>query len=151
MNPLWSNFTLWLPISAAVAVQLYKFISESIRDGQWNFNALSRSGGMPSSHSAMVTSLSTAMGHRFGLNSGEFSVSIILAIIVMYDASGVRQAAGKQAKVINQIVRELFSGKPLSEEQLKELIGHTQFEVIVGALVGIAYTLILLLLIDPAP
>lgn len=141
MNSLWSNQTLWVPITAAFAVQLYKFISESIRDRQWRFDALSRSGGMPSSHSAMVTSLATAVGHRLGVGSGEFAISIIFAIIVMYDASGVRQAAGKQARVINQIVRELFSGKPLSEEQLKELIGHTQMEVLVGAIVGVLFTL----------
>ena len=89
----------------------------------------------------MVTSLATAVGHRSGVNSSEFDIAIIFATIVMYDASGVRQAAGKQAKVINQIVRELFSGKPLSEEQLKELIGHTQLEVLVGAIVGILFTL----------
>lgn len=140
MNSLWSNDTLWLPISAAALVQIYKFISESIRDRQWSYEALSRSGGMPSSHSAMVTSLAAAVGHRVGVSSSEFAISIIFAVIVMYDASGVRQAAGKQAKVINQMVRELFSGKPLSEETLKELIGHTQFEVLVGAIVGLLFT-----------
>ena len=141
MDSLWSNQTLWMPVTAAVAVQVYKFISESIRDRQFRYDALSRSGGMPSSHSAMVTSLATAVGHRSGVNSSEFAIAIIFATIVMYDASGVRQAAGKQAKVINQIVRELFSGKPLSEEQLKELIGHTQLEVLVGAIVGILFTM----------
>ena len=145
MDSLWSNQTLWMPVTAAVAVQVYKFISESIRDRQFRYDALSRSGGMPSSHSAMVTSLATAVGHRSGVNSSEFAIGIIFATIVMYDASGVRQAAGKQAKVINQIVRELFSGKPLSEEQLKELIGHTQLEVLVGAIVGILFTLAFLL------
>jgi uncharacterized protein len=103
---------------------------------------LVRSGGMPSSHTAMISSLATAVGYRQGLHSTSFAISVVLAIVVMYDASGVRQAAGKQAKVLNQIVRELFSGQPVSEEELKELLGHTPFEVFVGALVGIAYTLI---------
>jgi hypothetical protein len=95
---------------------------------------------MPSSHSAMVTSLASAISHRYGADSGQFAISIIFALIVMYDASGVRQAAGKQAKVINQILGELFRGKPLSEVKLKELIGHTQREVIVGATVGVTLT-----------
>ena len=127
MDSLWSNQTLWMPVTAAVAVQVYKFISESIAIGSFA-TTRSRSGGMPSSHSCMVTGLATAVGHRSGVNSSEFAIAIIFATIVMYDASGVRQAAGKQAKVINPVIGRLFSGKPLSEEQLKELIGHTQFE-----------------------
>ena len=125
---------------AATLVQLYKFIFESIRDRDWNFNALTRSGGMPSSHSALVTSLATAMGRRYGVDGGEFAMSMIFAFIVMYDASGVRQAAGTQAKVLNQILRELFRGKPLSEVELKELIGHTQMEVLVGGIFGFLFT-----------
>ncbi len=138
---LWSNSSLWLPVLAAVVVQVYKFIHESVRDREWNFHALTRSGGMPSSHSSMVTSLATAIGNRYGVDSGDFAIATIFAVIVMYDASGVRQAAGNQARVLNQILRELFSGKPLSEVKLKELIGHTWMEVIVGAIVGIVFTL----------
>ncbi|MBI3960523.1 MAG: divergent PAP2 family protein [Chloroflexi bacterium] len=137
---LWSNEALWLPISAAIAVQLYKFLYEWILRRDFDLRVLARSGGMPSSHSAMVTSLVSAVGHRSGTNSDAFALSVIFAVVVMYDATGVRQAAGKQAKVLNQIIRELFTGQPVSEEELKELIGHTSVEVIVGALVGIAYT-----------
>ena len=137
---VWSNEALWLPISAAIAVQLYKFLYEWIVRRDFDLRVLARSGGMPSSHSAMVTSLVSAVGHRSGTNSDAFALSVIFAVVVMYDATGVRQAAGKQAKVLNQIIRELFTGQPVSEEELKELIGHTSVEVIVGALVGIAYT-----------
>ena len=137
---VWSNEALWLPISVAVAIQLYKFLSEWIRHRDFDLRVLARAGGMPSSHSAMVTSLVSAVGHRSGTNSDVFALSVIFAVIVMYDATGVRQAAGKQAKVLNQIIRELFSGQPVSEEELKELIGHTSVEVIVGALVGVVYT-----------
>ncbi len=137
---VWSNEALWLPISAAIAVQLYKFLYEWILRRDFDLRVLARSGGMPSSHSAMVTSLVSAVGHRSGTNSDAFALSVIFAVVVMYDATGVRQAAGKQAKVLNQIIRELFTGQPVSEEELKELIGHTSVEVIVGALVGIAYT-----------
>jgi len=139
---VWSNEALWLPISAAVAVQLYKFLFEWILRRDFDLRVLARSGGMPSSHSAMVTSLVSAVGHRSGTHSDAFALSVIFAVIVMYDATGVRQAAGKQAKVLNQIIRELFTGQPVSEEELKELIGHTSIEVIVGALIGIGYTFI---------
>jgi len=139
---VWSNEALWLPISAAIGVQLYKFLYEWILRRDFDLRVLARSGGMPSSHSAMVTSLVSAVGHRSGANSDVFALSVIFAVIVMYDATGVRQAAGKQAKVLNQIIRELFTGQPVSEVELKELIGHTFIEVIVGAFVGIAYTFI---------
>ncbi len=140
-SSIWANYTLWLPLSAAFGVQLFKFLWEWIRWRDFDLRVLARSGGMPSSHSAMVSSLATAVGYRRGLQSDLFALSVVFAVIVMYDASGVRQAAGKQAKVLNQIVREFFSGQPVSEEELKELIGHTPVEVIVGALVGISYTL----------
>ncbi len=138
---VWSNEAIWLPISAAVIVQLYKFFFEWIRRRDFDLRVLARSGGMPSSHSAMVTSLVSAVGLRSGTSSDVFALSVIFAVVVMYDATGVRQAAGKQAKVLNQIIRELFSGQPVSEEELKELIGHTSVEVIVGAIAGVVYTL----------
>lgn len=142
MNTLWSNYSLWLPLSAAFGVQLFKFLWEWILRRDFDLRVLTRAGGMPSSHSAMVTSLASSIGYRQGVHSDVFALSAIFALIVMYDASGVRQAAGKQAKVLNQIIRELFSGEPVSEEELKELIGHTPIEVFAGALVGLIYTLI---------
>ena len=75
-------------------------------------------------------------------------MAIVLAVIVMYDATGVRQQSGKHAKVLNQILRELFSGQPISEEELKELLGHTGFEVLVGALLAIAYTSLVMLMLE---
>ncbi|MCB0093978.1 MAG: divergent PAP2 family protein [Caldilineaceae bacterium] len=147
---LFSNVTLWLPLSVTVGVQVFKFLWELIYQRQLDFQTLFRTGGMPSSHSAMVTSLATAVAHREGVNSSLFAISIVLAAIVMYDAQGVRQQSGKQARVLNRIVRELFSGHSVSEEELKELLGHTSFEVFVGGLVGIAYSLLWLLWILPA-
>lgn len=140
MQTLWSNDTLWIPITAALGVQLYKFLFEWVLRRDFDFRVLVRSGGMPSSHSAMVTSLASAIGYKHGLNSAIFALSVVFSVIVMYDATGVRQAAGKQAKVLNQIIRELFTGQPVSEEELKELIGHTPVEVFVGAAIGILYT-----------
>jgi acid phosphatase family membrane protein YuiD len=98
-------------------------------------------GGMPSSHSALVCALATGVALKSGLGSTTFALCVALAMIVMYDAAGVRQAASAQARIINQILDELFQGHPISEQRLKELLGHTRFQVLVGALMGILGTL----------
>jgi acid phosphatase family membrane protein YuiD len=100
-------------------------------------------GGMPSSHAALVCALATAVALQYGLDSGAFAICVALAMIVMYDATGVRQAAGRQAAILNQIIDELFQGHPISEQRLKELLGHTRIQVIIGALMGILGTLAL--------
>ena len=103
-------------------------------------------GGMPSSHSATVCALVTATGMQYGLASYEFAMAAIFALVVMYDAIGVRQESGKQAKVINDMV-ELFAhmGKDVDiEKQLKEFIGHTPLQVLCGAILGIATALIIM-------
>lgn len=141
MHALWSNTALWLPLSIVLLVQLYKFIWEWVCQGKFDFRTLFTTGGMPSSHSAMVCCLATIMGYEYGLDSPYFAIATLFAVIVMYDARGVRQESGKQARILNQIVRELFSGKPISEQELKELLGHTSTEVFVGALVGVVYAL----------
>jgi acid phosphatase family membrane protein YuiD len=145
---IWANHTLTIPLSVAVAVQLFKFIWESVRRQALIWPVLMRTGGMPSSHSAMVTSLATATGLTYGFASGLFAVATVLAIIVMYDARGVRQESGQHARVLNQIVREMFSGQPITDRELKELLGHTSTEVFVGALVGILYTIFVVNLFD---
>lgn len=142
MDALWNNETLWLPISAMVIVQLFKFVTASLRNRMLMWPILLSTGGMPSSHSAMVTSLATAVAYRNGVGSSIFAVSVVLAAIIMYDAQGIRQQSGKQARILNQILRELFSGQSISEEELKELLGHTSIEVLVGGLLGIAYTVL---------
>jgi acid phosphatase family membrane protein YuiD len=139
-----SNLTLLVPLSAMLGVQLFKFMREWLRKGELSIPVLFSTGGMPSSHSALVTSLATATGIQYGFGSGYFAIACVLALIVMYDARGVRQESGQHARIINQIVRELFSGHTISERELKELLGHTTTEVFVGALVGIIYTALLL-------
>lgn len=145
MGALWTNSALWVPISLAFLVQLFKVLWEWARTHRLDFRVLSRSGGMPSSHTAMVVSLATVLGIQYGLDSPYFAIAVILAIIVMYDATGVRQQSGKHARVLNQILRELFSGQPISEEELKELLGHTGFEVLIGAVVSILYSILIML------
>jgi acid phosphatase family membrane protein YuiD len=93
---------------------------------------------MPSAHSALVTALACGIGQTLGWSSPIFAATSIFSIIVMYDAAGVRQAAGKQAKVLNQIIDELFQEKPeFREDRLKELLGHTPFQVIAGSILGV--------------
>jgi len=92
---------------------------------------------MPSSHAAFVSALATTVGLDQGFDSALFAVCVVFASVVMYDAAGVRRAASTQARIINQIVDELFHGKPIREERLRELLGHTPVEVLVGSVVGI--------------
>ena len=94
-------------------------------------------GGMPSSHAAFVSALATTVGLDQGFDSALFAACVVFASVVMYDAAGVRRAASIQARIINQIVDELFHGQPVREERLRELLGHTPVEVLVGSLVGI--------------
>lgn len=144
---LWSNLALVIPVSAMVGVQAVKFIYGWWRQGRPQWLILFSTGGMPSSHSALVTSLATATGLQAGFDSGLFAISAVVALIVMYDARGVRRESGYHAQLLNRIVREVFSGHAISERELKELLGHTTIEVFVGALVGITYTLIILALL----
>jgi acid phosphatase family membrane protein YuiD len=137
-----SNLTLLVPISAMIVVQIFKFVREWWRTGEPSLHVLFGTGGMPSSHSALVTSLATATGIQYGFDSAYFAVSSVLALIVMYDARGVRKESGQHARLLNQIVRELMSGQSISDRELKELLGHTTFEVLVGAIVGILFTLL---------
>ncbi|WP_390883189.1 divergent PAP2 family protein [Kovacikia minuta] len=89
-------------------------------------------------HSALVTALATGVGQTIGWSTPEFAIAFVFAIIVMYDAAGVRQAAGKQARILNQIIDEFFQeDSQFNEDRLKELLGHTPFQVIVGSILGI--------------
>ena len=112
MRALFSNAALWLPLSVAFGVQLYKLLADWVQTGRLSWRILAQAGGMPSSHSAMVSSLVTAIGYQNGLDSPLFAIAVVLAVIVMYDARGVRQESGKQARVLNELLRTVFSGHP---------------------------------------
>lgn len=148
MRALLSNAALWLPLSVAFGVQLYKVLAEWVQTGRLDWRILGRAGGMPSSHSAMVASLATTVGYQSGLDSPLFAMAAVLAIIVMYDARGVRQESGKQARVLNELLRTFFSGHPITDAELKELVGHTTLQVFVGCLIGVVYSLVYLLARD---
>src|SRR5215471_1301708 len=136
MKALFENRILVASFLAWAIAQLTKTIYELIRYRELRLNRLVSSGGMPSSHSALVMALATAAGRVAGLESPAFAISLVLAVIVMYDAAGVRRAVSIQARILNQMIDEAFQGKPFAEERLRELIGHTPTQVIVGAILG---------------
>ncbi|MEL7037037.1 MAG: divergent PAP2 family protein [Cyanobacteria bacterium J06592_8] len=132
------NQVLVVSLFACLFAQTSKLAFELIRHGKINFRALVTTGGMPSSHSAFVSALATSVGQTVGWGSPDFAIAVVFAFIVMYDATGVRQAAGQQARILNQIVDELFQEHPqFNEDRLKELLGHTPVEVIVGLALGV--------------
>lgn len=134
MESILENIYFWTAAYSWLIAQVIKVINDLIVHKKLNVRRLWGSGGMPSSHAATVMSLTTVVGIINGWDSAIFAVSFIFAIVVMYDAAGVRRAAGKQAKVLNQMIEE--KGVKM-KERLTELLGHTPFEVFMGAFLGI--------------
>ncbi len=130
------NIILMTALTSWFTAQLLKTMTSYWRHGAFNAERLIGAGGMPSSHTALVVSLAVSIGLREGIESDLFALAVILAGIVMYDAAGVRRAAGRQAKVINKLVRELRVEHKVRETRLKELLGHTPLEVLGGTVHG---------------
>lgn len=138
LKALLTNDMLVCAVVAYLLAQILKIFTTLWREGSFHLSTLISSGGMPSSHSSTVVALAISCARIHGVTSPLFAICAILAAIVMYDATGVRRAAGEQAKILNQIVADLFSGDPsYSEKALKELIGHTPLQVVMGALLGL--------------
>ena len=131
-----------IPILVWFFIQLFKLIYDLVATKKFNFKRILQAGGMPSSHSGVVVSLTTMIGKDLGINSPIFAVSVIFALVVMYDAAGVRRAAGKQAKLLNKIVETPGLTGVQVQEKLVEVLGHSPKEVLVGALIGIIVGLI---------
>lgn len=148
LEAFFTNYVLISTICAWFIAQFLKMVVTLIKEKTFKPSLLLFSlGGMPSSHSATVCALFTSAAIKHGLGSFEFAVSAIIAMIVMTDAMGVRWETGEQSKVINKIVKQLFGGNPEeAETALKELVGHTPFQVFMGALVGIATPFLTMLL-----
>jgi uncharacterized protein len=104
---------------------------------QWDWGLLFSSGGMPSSHTALVTGIAVGVGLKEGFSSSAFAIAAVLAAVVIYDATGVRRHAGDHARVLNLMIDELLTGHPLAEKELKEVLGHTPREVVGGLLLGV--------------
>ncbi|KAK3166250.1 hypothetical protein QOZ80_1AG0043340 [Eleusine coracana subsp. coracana] len=131
------NYPLVAALVGFAIAQSIKFFVTWYMENRWDPKQLVGSGGMPSSHSATVTALAIAIGFQDGFGCSLFAIAAIFASVVMYDASGIRLHAGKQAAVLNQIVCELPSEHPLAETRpLRELLGHTPTQVVAGALLG---------------
>lgn len=126
-----------VPFFVWFGIQLFKFIYDLVKSKKFNFKRLMQAGGMPSSHSGVVISLTTMIGKNVGINSPLFAVALIFSFIVMYDAVGVRRAAGKQAKLLNKIVETPGLTSLQVSERLVEVLGHTPVQVIVGAAIGV--------------
>lgn len=127
---------------ANFTAQYYKYLKHRRRYGRWDVSVFFSTGGMPSSHSSTVTALSTSVGMIAGWGSPVFAVAACFTFITMYDAAGLRRAAGLQARALNVIVRELMApDHRLNHEKLKELLGHTPREVLGGALLGVLVSL----------
>ena len=141
-NSLLNNRILLAAFLAWAIAQVSKTILDLFRQRKLILSRLVSSGGMPSSHSALVTGLATSTGRVMGWGSAAFAIAVVMASIVMYDAAGVRRAVSIQARILNQMIDEAFQGSPRAEKRLRELIGHTPIQVFVGALLGICVGLI---------
>ncbi|RJE48394.1 MULTISPECIES: divergent PAP2 family protein [unclassified Dehalobacter] len=151
MNPISSilhNNIMWISLFAWILAQILKILINFVIEKKWDFDLLTSSGGFPSSHTAIVCALAITIGKIDGWDSSLFAIAVTLAVIVMYDAAGVRRAAGNHARIINYLVEWMrqhptdFMGYNIQEEKFKELIGHTPFEVFGGAILGCAIALI---------
>jgi acid phosphatase family membrane protein YuiD len=131
------NDILYAAVLSWFIAQTLKVMITLLVEKEFKFERFHGSGGMPSSHTSTIVAASTAIGLQMGFETPLYAMSLIMAFIVMYDASGVRRSVGKQAKLLNDIIEDLFEHKHLQEERLKELIGHKPTEVVVGALLGI--------------
>jgi acid phosphatase family membrane protein YuiD len=132
------NHVLLTGLAVWLLAQLLKIPIGFLRTHHWNWALFFGAGGMPSSHSALVTSTAAAVGLYYGFNNPVFGVATAIAMIVVYDATGIRRQAGMQAQKINILVEELLKGHPISEEHLREVLGHTPVEAMGGVLLGLA-------------
>ncbi|MCR4393325.1 MAG: divergent PAP2 family protein [Dehalococcoidales bacterium] len=134
-----SNKVLIISASAWAIAQILKVLVVLVQEKRVAWNYFVTSGGMPSSHTAIVCALATSIAMIFGVNSVAFSIAVVLAVIVMYDAAGVRQSVGQQSAIINRLVK---GAKLDIEKELREFIGHTPFQVFMGAVVGVLVAVI---------
>ena len=137
-----TNKFLYIPLLVWFCIQTFKVIYELATTKKFNFKRIVGAGGMPSSHSAVVTTLATMIGKSEGFDTPIFALSVIFALVVMYDAAGVRRAAGKQARLLNKIVETPGLSSVQVQEKLVEVLGHTPLQVFIGAAIGIAVGLL---------
>ena len=142
IQKLVTNKYLYVPLLLWFCIQVFKVICDLVKTKKFNFNRIMGAGGMPSSHTAVVTSLAMLVGKSEGFDSAMFAVALVFAMVVMYDAAGVRRAAGKQAHLLNKIIETPGLTGVEVQERLVEVLGHTPLQVIVGAIIGITVGLL---------
>ena len=135
---LFDNSVLFWSVLSCLLAQFFKIIFNFLITGKLRFGIMFETGGMPSSHSALITGATSGIGYELGFDSSIFALAVAVALIVMYDASGVRKSAGIQATEINKLSKKI---DPKSELFLKETLGHSKIEVMVGSLLGPLITL----------
>jgi len=140
---LGQNRILWVTIIAWVLTQSIKVILGIIREKKFDFRWFVGPGGIPSSHAAGASALATSIGIRHGFNTVSFALAAAFTIVVMFDAQNVRRAAGKQARILNKMMEDIYWRGKIKEEQLRELLGHAPIEVFLGMILGILIAIIL--------
>jgi acid phosphatase family membrane protein YuiD len=138
---IFNNHVLLTGLAGWFLAQMLKIPIGFLRSHRWNWALFFGAGGMPSSHSALVTSTAAAVGLYYGFDNPVFAVATAIAMIVVYDATGIRRQAGMQAQKINILVEELLKGHPISDKHLREVLGHTPLEAMGGVLLGLAVAL----------
>lgn len=136
-NNIFLNQPLVAALIAGFIAQIVKFFLNYLIRKTWNWSLLLRTGGMPSSHSALVAAAAHSLGLNQGFGSPVFALAFVLAMIVIYDATGIRRQAGRHAAIINRMITDLASGHPLKQEQLFEVLGHTPIEAFTGTILGV--------------
>lgn len=137
------NKALIAGLAAWALAQLMKLPLDYVRTRRWNWSLLLTTGGMPSSHSALVTATTLAVGLYYGFDDPTFAIGLVITMVVTYDAAGVRQQAGIHAQRINVLFEELLRGHPIIEKDLREVLGHTPLEVVGGIILGILVAIFL--------
>ena len=137
LNEIISNKSITVAILAWFFSQSIKIVINILKERKIDLRLLLASGGVISSHCAAVSALAISVGRNFGWNTPLFAISAIFASIVISDASGIRQEAGKQAEILNKIIEDLYQKKGIKTERLRELLGHSAMEVFFGVLLGI--------------
>lgn len=132
-----NNRFIWIPFFTWLVIQTFKVIWDLVTTKKFNFKRIIGAGGMPSSHSAIVMAISVLVGRETGFDSWQFALSLVFSSVVMYDAAGVRRAAGKQARLLNKIIETPGLTGVQVQEKLVEVLGHTPLQVFVGAIIGI--------------
>lgn len=139
----WFNRVFWIWLTACIIAQCTKMLLGAVRERRFDFRWVIGTGGMPSTHAAGVTALSTAVGSHAGFDSPLFAATLVFTLVTLFDAQGVRRWSGRQAQVLNKILEDMYFKRRIQEERVKELLGHTPIEVLAGMGLGLVTALVM--------